>query len=777
MTTTTNVPRCLVAILAAPLALMVVAVRLGFLVIPVPARVKAILRRFIRKVYVRQGLRERRRLRSSGRLLYVDGDEDVGPFLVRATDVWEGTGLTEPRRTPKEEYVAFLHAVKSMVGPILLLVLCWLIWKDLGKDFMEEFTEAWAETWAVLLGGIEPAAPVARATSAALGTRTTLCVVAGFIVHCFDEPNQRSFVISAAGLSMMMAWYAHAVIEMFAKPSTEQDWVIRRGYVHAGPSPSSVATGANSTSNDDTCATTTLDHIDSLCKVAVSVDRACMLLFLLLTAAALNRLLSITESVRSLMESSIRQLHGPSTKHAPLVRVHHTACRFIMCQQADEYRCTLQDLSDPNELQETTRQMFQLLSHNGSCWSSDVAVWFGDLLCVRNSRPSTHGGIGLDRVGTVSIPGALPYLYLYGTAAAATASAKEKQDHHGALAVAMDTVFHLLAMYDGICCPTGDRVLKIARDGSSFVGSFPVSQRGLSALVRYDPYAINPRRRSYHLHELGLSADQWDCIFRSSEGPEEQLCLSGLASIEFPEAVGGLISALQANSCLAGIFVIDLPLFPPAVLHDILEALERNRSVTELAVSVGFLGIGDDDAVYETALLGLVGCLARRQHCVDVLELHVSKFSDRAWKILWTEVVPSRALNVRRLVLHTGPDPGVDEELMVRAVCSSANLCELHYENKAHAVGVVDRVRPSLTFTRLRRLISEIEKDPSAFRRSRWFGTILIRSAATPSRQPNPAWCYHLLRWNAGSLPEDLKDAGRANRGSGRALASALNLR
>jgi hypothetical protein len=229
MATTTNVPRCLVAILGAPLALMVVAVRLGFLVIPVPARVKAIRRRFIRKVYVRQDLRERRRLRSSGRLLYVDGDEDVGPFLVRATDVWEGTGLTEPQRTPKEEYVAYLHALKSMVGSILLLALCWLIWKDLGEDFMEEFTEAWAETWAVLLGGIEPAAPVARTTTAALGTPTKFCVVAGMFLRCFDEPIQRSFVISAAGLSMMMAWYAHAVIEMFSKHSTEQDWAIIGG--------------------------------------------------------------------------------------------------------------------------------------------------------------------------------------------------------------------------------------------------------------------------------------------------------------------------------------------------------------------------------------------------------------------------------------------------------------------------------------------------------------------------------------------------------------------
>ena len=232
----------------------------------------------------------------------------------------------------------------------------------------------------------------------------------------------------------------------------------------------------------------------------------------------------------------------------------------------------------------------------------------------------------------------------------------------------MDTFFHLLAMYD--CCPIGSTngFVLIAK-GRDFGGPFPVSRRGLAALVRDSKGSRHAgadgasrhrrRRRSYHLNKFGLSSDKWDCIFRSCDGPDVQLQFFCFAYAEFPDAIRGLMSALQEDRCRAAIFVIGVEYLPPSVFQEFLEALERNRSVAEVALNIENGGTEDDNAaVDDTALHGLLDSLVRRRYRLDVLELHVPAFTQRTWDQLWTDVVPSSALNVRRLVLRTGAERG-----------------------------------------------------------------------------------------------------------------------
>jgi hypothetical protein len=468
----------------------------------------------------------------------------------------------------------------------------------------------------------------------------------------------------------------------------------------------------------------------------------------------------------------------------------------------------VRDLSDgdPAELEDMARQMIQLLSparRNG-------AVWFGESLCVCNDRlpvpaepdagtgrvPTTRGGgagVALEHVGSVYMPctGYLLDLYVAEPPRAGSAVRGRRNEDQAypsdtlaaETAAGMDTFFHLLALYD--CCHSGasDGVVQINKD-RDFAGRFPVSRRGLAALVRdstasHPPDAAGGRRlrsrRSYDLQAMGLSAINWDCIFGSCGGPNVQLRISCFGYEEFPEAVRGLVSALQEDRCRASIFVISLQHLPPSVLLEWLEALEKNRSVPEVAVSVEIRGGGNDDPADDTALVALLGCLARRRNHLDVLELQVPKFTQRAWVQLWNDVVPSRALHVRRLVLRT--DTAVhDEELMVRSLRANTTLCELDYRNSnppgrgndgnTSAAGIGARVQPYLNFNRFRQLLSRIENETSAELQKRWSGTILTQSAATLTRRPNPLLCYHLLRRSPELLPDALNaDGGQLDKG------------
>jgi hypothetical protein len=603
---------------------------------------------------------------------------------------------------------------------------------------------------------------------------------------------------------------------------------------------------------DATCAMLPETTIGTLAAIAVAVDRACCVLALLLGAAALSRLLCLDEYARR-VGASIRRCGrrrpdkedgGPSgdKKPAPtFVRVHRIARRFDVDELVDEYSFegAARELADhPTVAAETAGHMFQLLRRNRSGGrSSEAAVWFGDGLCVANEFVALPGredraattttttttvmglvrtflGVGgsssssmsaLQRVGSVYLPWPLPFLRLDGVAEPPSATASRTVDpdhrdddadaHPSPLAQSMDALFLLLAMYDCHCDDEADGFVQISKC-ADFPGPFPVSSRGLAALVQdSDPAGDQSqprqrrrrRRRSYHLNRLGLSPAQWDCLFQSCDGPSVQLRFCGGSFDNFPDAVHGLVSALRKDRCLAGIFVTSLQQLPRPVLLEFFETLERNRSVTELAVGVEIRGVGENGGTADdSALLGLLGCLARRRHGADVLELHVPEFTPHAWNQLWTAVVPSCTLNVRRLVLRTGVDGGhearvghpssvaaaVDEELMVRTLCASraTTLCELDYRNNntTSAAAVGARVHLHLHFNRFRRLLYTIDNDPSAALQKRWFGTILVQSAASTAatsasgrRCPtHAARCYHLLRRSAGSLSEDLAAQG-----------------
>jgi hypothetical protein len=815
--TTTNVPLCLAVLAGAPLALQAVARLFGLgvgVTVDVLAPGKYLVRRLMRPLHVYMGRRQWRRLRRAGGHPGMDGmDEDR--YVAMLVSIVEGAFHAEPSG-PREEYVDFVRIVAAMVAAILSWGLNWLIWKDWEEDDDESAGAAGGG------GGPDEAALAAAATSSpspfaavgAIALRMILAVaVMGGLVRTTAGPGQHLFALAAVGLPVVMVGYAGAVFRMFAANPTALEWAVHRGYSIGPPRPphqdfSGAAAVVDISNSGHTCETSSsIGTIGFLAAAAVAMDRACLLLLLILLGAALNRLLFLSATVASWWDGRRGESKKEKKKHEAFGSVHRIASRYDMNHIVDEHCCAVRDLSDgdPSELEDMARQMFQLLApvrRNGTTHNRNAAVWFGESLCVCNDRlpvpetdartgrvPTTRGGgagIALEHVGTTAyMPFVLPLLHLY---VAEPPRGRRNEDQArpndtlaAAAAAGMDSFFHLLAMYDRCHSGASDGFVQIAKD-RDFAGRFPVSRRGLAALVRESTAqgaddGRHPRsRRSFHLHALRLAADQWDCIFGSC-GPNVQLRISCFGYEESPEAVRGLVSALQEDRCRASIFVISLQHLPHSVLLELLEALEKNRSVTEVAVSVEIRGGEyDDDPADDTALVALLGCLARRQARLDVLEVHVPEFTRRTWDQLWTDVVPSHALEVRRLVLRTGPEHGrgrrtqnlareggqyvVDEGLMVRAVCTSTSMCELDYRNSnmadddANAERIADRVRPYLNFNRFRRLLSNIEREASDALRTRWFGTILIRSAATPSRHPNPAWCYHIVRRNAGSVLE-----------------------
>jgi hypothetical protein len=803
-TTTTNVLLCLLVIAGAPLVLQAVARLLGLGVgvavdDVVLAPGKWIVRRLLRPLHVYVGRRQwrRRLLRRAGERLGVqEGRDEDRPIVARLMEpIVEGTMLHAEPGGPREEYVDFVRDVASTVATILSGGLSWLLSPD----------------EAAIAAASASSSPVAAFGAVAARMILSTAVVVG-LVRQIASPGpgpRRRFALAAAGLPVVLVGCAGAVFKMFAAHPTAREWAMHRGYCRIGPppplpqDPSIVAAAADisiSNNNGHTCeANSSIETLGYLAALAVAMDQACLLLLLILLGAALNRLLFLSEIVASWWDGCGNH---KKKKNATFARVHRIASRFDMIHIVDEQCCAVRDLSDgdPAELEVMAKTLFQWLG-----FRRNGAVWFGERLCVCNDRlpvpepdartgrvPTTTrfggagAGIALEHVGSVSMPFTEYLLHLY-VAEPPRGRRNDDQAYPNdtlAAAAGMDTFFHLLALYE--CCHSGasDGFVQINKD-RDFAGRFPVSRRGLAALVR-DSTASHPpggervrhprSRRSYDLDALGLAADQWDCIFGSCDGPNVQLRFNCFGYEEFPEAVRGLVSALQEDRCRASIFVIGLQSLPPLVLLEWLEALEKNRTVPEIAVSVEIRGGGDDDPADDTALLGLLGCLARRQARLDVLELRVPEFTQRTWDQLWTDVVPSRALNVRRLVLRTGPEHGrgrrtqdlareggqyvVDEGLMERTLCTSLGLCELDYRNSnmahddANAERIADRVRPYLNFNRFRRLLSSIEREPSAALRKRWCGSILIQSAATPSRHPNPAWCYHIVRRNAGSLLE-----------------------
>jgi hypothetical protein len=195
------------------------------------------------------------------------------------------------------------------------------------------------------------------------------------------------------------------------------------------------------------------------------------------------------------------------------------------------------------------------------------------------------------------------------------------------------------------------------------------------------------------------------------------------------------------------------------VFEDFANAVQQNISITELELTVdgnrSSFHAAEIDSASEVVLIRLFDCLCQRRASLDVLALQVSNFTASTWDCLWKKVVPSQQLNLKCLELLTGT-PGeefdVDEDLMTRSICASTRLCEFPYRNclrdEVHLETINNTLIPYLNFNRFRRLVIRIEQVPDVALQARWFATALSNSIA----QRNPAWCYFLLKRNAGDF-------------------------
>jgi hypothetical protein len=344
----------------------------------------------------------------------------------------------------------------------------------------------------------------------------------------------------------------------------------------------------------------------------------------------------------------------------------------------------------------------------------------------------------------------------------------------GSIVAGVDALFHMLALtrrgYE-------DDFLYLNRD-ENFLGRFPVSRRGLQALVKdaaRSESAHWTRHRTLHLIGLGIAADQWDCLLRGCDGPGVNFPFYSAGYGERPDAIRALIRALRDNECRARITLHDVHSLPESVLCDLAAALEQNSSLTELEFAISCTdrtsGFSDPAAAIpagDTLACTIFASLVRRNAPIDVLELHVPAFSSLLRTRLWDDVVPAAVLNLRTLVLRTGSglDPRAprrlavcadEEHRMIRAVSASTSLCTFDFrdwsipDNNSQYLDRIDKaVRPFLRFNRFRRLVAIIAPLPSVALQKRWFATLLLRSVA----RREMAWCYFLLTRNVGAFQE-----------------------
>jgi hypothetical protein len=697
---TTNVPRCMLAIIGEPLLLVLIVWLFRFSDFH---RARVLLWRW------------RRRLR---RLSQRHQQEEEGQEVGGPPDAPLGK---------RREWITFAHYLSYVaIGPLLM-------------------TATKFGSFLLLTSSDERNSPEPAEQAISI---LALLIPTVFAAYCFAF--QRLFVLNAVGLPIVIIGFARETKTLFEEQRSFEEWAVKWGYLCLDSIDSDAYVHLGDTQLGAGLAPLPI--------AAVAIHKIGLLVQLGLMVMALFKLLWIPLLVKSYLIS--RGWMSSGKKDDFIVEsVFRLTRRFDLEQFTDEYYI---DISSPTA--RTCKQIFRLLSRSGA---TDVAVWLSADLCLCNFNPATTAtnrsdpAIILESICSITLPGIDPVLGVYGTMSEFRSIGESDSESNfvESRVEIMDSIFCLLSMYDG-----GGFPVQIQR-AQSVVGRFPISVRGLNILIQ-EP-SCGRYKRLLHLQNLGLSSDQWDCILRC-QSQNVHLSFCGQDFAQSPDAIHSLIQALQGNHCRARINMGGLQCLPEHVLEDFAIALERNKSITALGLTVGVLNAGTANAfpaignygAIEVVLSRILGCLCQRRAPLDVLDLSVTNFSTATWTCLWNEVVPSKRLYVRCLDLRIRTHEGafvVDEDLMIRSICASTSMCAFQYRNCLRDEPYLERidnsVRPYLEFNRFRRLVLCIEQEPDVALQDRWFAALLLNIVV----QRHPARCYFLLKRNARELLSNVR--------------------
>jgi hypothetical protein len=734
----------------------------------------------------------------------VEGPRGIGPGIIESETpptpprVGGTFGRRLRRHRRRAEWATFVHMLSLPVGQAILTVAFSRIWGDKDDDK------------AAHDGGENGSS--SHDNSIAIAYASWAIRMAASLLVCIPYlcamVRQKQFLVAAIGLPFVMGWYVRYLADMFSRLATFEVWAEDR---HFWEERRQSSASTDRTVGGGAADFWILQH--PLAALTVAVEQTCWLLMLLFMVVALDRLLSLQEAALAFLASHRGRQRGSgggssssssssssrSSNHnkSAIRRVYRITKQFdvsVTGAAADEYQ-----IDDPHPLtRHVADRVFEMFEEAGA-EHSQLAVWLGSHACVCNFTPpppETAGPTGrvptalaLECVCTATLP--LVGVHVLNVYAPSSTSVGGnvgtdiiEDASHGSIVASMDAVFHLLALYD-----CDEPVFIEMGRGANFAGQFPVSRRGLQALAK-DPNrstrSNRDQQRSLNLDRLGLAEDQWGWLLRGCDGPGVKLVFFGVGYGagyygQRPDAIQALIQALAENECRAQVGLNDVHSLPEGVLRDVAVAIQRNSSLTELAISIGCenerTGYSDPvaaQAACNTVATTIFDGLARRNAPVDVLDLSAPVFSSLLWNRLWNDVVPAAGLNLKTLVLRTGA--GLDlrtrpteynvheEERMIRAVSASTSLCAFEFRDwniPSNNTEYLDRidiaVRPFLRFNRFRRLALKIEHEPSGAVQKRWFATTLLRSVACHE----PAWCYLLLKRNAAEFHECI-DASRS---------------
>jgi hypothetical protein len=724
----------------------------------------------------------------------VEGPHGIGPGIIESEPTaTPPTAMTIGgpfvrrlrRHRRRAEWATFVHMLSLPVGQAIVTVAMKWIWGD-GDDAKAAPAHDGGENGSSSDGNSTSSSSIDIA-SWAIRMAASLLVV---VPYGCSLLRQKQFLVAAVGLPLVMGWYAHYLAETFSRLASFELWAEDRHFWEKEEEEGSRSSAPTDRLFGGGAAEFwILQH--PLAGLAVAVEQTCWLLMLLFMVVSLDRLLSLQESIHAFLTSrrgrnqgsSHSNISSSSNNKSAIRRVYRITKQFdVSVTAVDEYQ-----IDDPHPLtRQIADRVFEMFEEAGA-EHSQLAVWLGTHACVCNFTPPTPETVGptgrvptalaLECVCTATLP--LVGVHLLSVYAASSASVGGdvgteiiEDASRGSIVASMDAFFDLLALYD-----CDEHVFIEMGRGANFAGQFPVSRRGLQALAK-DPNrnarSNRHRHRSLNLDRLALAEDQWGCLLRGCNGPGVKIHFFCERYGKRPDAIRALIQALAENECRAHVDLNDAHVLPAGVLVDFAAALERNCSLTELAISIGCRNerSGFSDPVAAQAAGDIVATtifdgLARRNAPLDVLDLSAPVFSSLLWNRLWNDVVPAAGLNLKTLVLRTGAglDPRTpptecnvhEEERMIRAVSASTSLCTFDYKdwnipsnNTEYLERIELAVRPFLRFNRFRRLALQMEHEPSGAVQKRWFATTLLRSVACNEA----SWCYFLLKRNAAGFHE-----------------------
>jgi hypothetical protein len=706
-----------------------------------------------------------------------------GQFVVRR--------LRRHRR--RAEWATFVHMLSLPVGQAILTVAFSRIWGDGDDKAAHDGGENGSSSSSSSSNNNNSSNIGIAYASWAIRMAASLLVCIPYLCAML---RQKQFLVAAVGLPLVMGWYVRYLAEMFSKLASFELWAEDRHFWEERNSSTDLGAGGAVVVNRSGPADSWITQ-HPLAALAVAVEQTCWLLMLLFMVVALDRLLSLQEVIHAFLASRNRRNQGSSSRSSnenenksAIRRVYRITKPFdvsVTGAAADEYQ-----IDDPHPLtRQVADRVFEMFEEAGA-EHSQIAVWLGVHACVCNFAPPLPEPAGpTGRVPTALVlecvcTATLPLVGVHVLNVYAPSSASVGGDvgteiiedaSHGSIVASMDAFFDLLALYD-----CDEHVFIEMGRGANFAGQFPVSRRGLQALAK-DPNrsarSNQNRQRCLNLDRLGLAEDQWGCLLRGCDGPGVKLVFFGAGYGagyygQRPDAIQALIKALRENECRAHVGFNDVHSLPEGVLRDVATAIQRNSSLTELALSIccenertGYSDPVAAQAAGDTMATTIFDGLARRNAPLAVLDLSAPVFSSLLWNRLWNDVVPAAGLNLRSLVLQTGA--GLDprrpptvynveaEERMIQAVSASTSLCSFDYkdwnvpnDNAEYLDRIDSAVRPFLRFNRFRRLALQMEHKPSGAVQKRWFATTLLRSVACRE----PAWCYFLLKRNVAGFHE-----------------------